>query len=133
MDKFLHYLKNHKLYILLDVILIVLFFSPYSMTGPGDEPYDPNQWEYHPIYSDIFMMAGYFPLLFLTLAYQIVQHKQAKKVLMIILLSYSGMLSLNALIARPFLDSQDYIPHLGTYLLIAVFPINLLIFRKDTK
>ena len=132
MTTVIRYIRNNKLLVLLDVLLMALLFSPYSMTHDGINWIDETQvWQYNPVYSDEFMLIAFAPLFTLTMIYQFLTDTLLGKVSLIFGLIVGGMYSLNALFASPFLDAQDYRPHVGTYILILVFPVQLLILRKN--
>ena len=116
---------------LLDLLLIALLFTPYSMTR-GTNLIDGTEiWQYNPVYSDEFMLLAFTPLFTLTMIHQIMTDTLLGKVSFIFGLILGGMYSFNALLATPFLDAQDYTSHVGTYILILVFPVQLLILRKE--
>jgi hypothetical protein len=88
-------------------------------------------WEYNPVYSDEIMLIGFAPLFTLTLLYHFIRNKLFKRICLISNIVISGLFAINAVFASPFLDAQDYISHVGTYILILIFPILLLILRND--
>lgn len=117
--------------ILLDLLLVAILFSPYSMTRGISWIDETEVWQYNPVYSDEFMLLAFTPLFTLTMIYQTMADALLGKVSLLFSLIIGGMYSVNALFASPFLDAQDYIPHMGTYILIFVFPVQLLILRKN--
>ena len=110
---------------------MALFFSPYSMTRGISWIDGTEVWQNNPVYSDEFMLICFVPILTLTLIYQALTDTLLGKVSLIFGLIIGATYSLNALFASPFLDAQDYRPHVGTYILILVFPVQLLILRKN--
>lgn len=125
------YIRENTLLALLDLLLLALFFSPYSMTRGISWVDESEIWHYNPVYSDELMLICFVPLLALTLIYQAWTNTLLGQVSLIFGLLIGGIYSLNALLASPFLDAQDYSPHVGTYILILVFPVQLLILRKN--
>lgn len=131
MPTIIHYIRTNTLLALLDLLLLALFFSPYSMTRGISWIDEREIWHYNPVYSDELMLIYFVPLLVLTLIYQAWTNTLLGQVSLIFGLLIGGIYSLNALFASPFLDAQDYSPHVGTYILILVFPVQLLILRKN--
>ena len=131
MTEVTQYIRNNKLLVLLDFLLIALFFSPYSVTRETSWVDGTEMWQNNPVYSDEFMLICFVPLLILTLIYQVFKETLLGKVSLIFALIIGATYSLNALFASPFLDAQDCKPHVGTYILILVFPVQLLILRKN--
>ena len=116
------YIRENTLLALLDLLLLALFFSPYSMTRGISWIDEREIWHYNPVYSDELMLICFVPLLALTLIYQAWTNTLLGQVSLIFGLLIGGIYSLNALFASPFLDAQDYSPHVGTYILINAYP-----------
>jgi hypothetical protein len=83
MTEVTQYIRNNKLLVLLDFLLIALFFSPYSVTRETSWVDGTEMWQNNPVYSDEFMLICFVPLLILTLIYQVFKETLLGKVSLI--------------------------------------------------
>jgi hypothetical protein len=116
---------NKILIVLLSAILIISFFIPYSFVFNAENNIENQNWENSYIVDDIKLITLYTAFSIFWLAYLLLNKSLVKTILKLILLIISLLFFVMALANLVFI-AQDFLPSMGIYISIFIFPLLIL-------
>ena len=130
-NKFWNYIKDNKLVNALNLFLLIILIVPYSYTYCGIENSDELGWNVNYVTDGSDLPFLYGGIVFLTLLFQIIQHKKIRQVLLIFLLLVT-LAWFYLIFVAIFTDNERFISGMASYLSLLLFPLTLimLFFKK---
>ncbi len=131
LNKFWSYYKNNKLITALNFLLLIILIVPYSYRYCRIENSDKLGWNVNYVIDGVDLPILYGGVVFLTLLFQIIQHKTIRQIILILLLLIT-LCWFYLIFVAIFTDSERFISGMASYLCLLLFPLTLimLLFRK---
>ncbi len=128
-NSIISYINNNKYSTVLNAIVLLLFFVPFSYSYSSRSENEALHWMPNFIYSDEQSLYFYFLIFLSTISFQLFENKFIIRTLNLLISLLYFLIGLLYIL----IPLQDYSVGLGNILLLTIFPLNLIIASKSRK
>ena len=129
-QKIWKYIKTNKAISVLNLIVFLILIVPYSYSFGNNYETEKLHWIPNYVFKELELIIFYFPVLILTIGFQITKKTVWRNTLLIINLIICILYFFGALqqILIPF---QDFVPGFGNLLILTLFPLIMIIYKIE--
>lgn len=129
-NKIYTYISNHKIINLLNLMMLIILLVPYSCIYGNTYETEELHWMPIYIYDDKITFIPFILFLVFIIGFQLLKKGKLKNLFLKALVVHSLLCFLYGMLVF-IMPMQDFMPHLGYLLILAIFPLSILLFRIE--